>query len=230
MAAAGGHRWLAPIGRIADEVGWSHKHLITRFRQQVGLTPKTAARLIRFDQVSRRLDGQRNVDWGLIKRREVPLVPSQRMVVWNLDQHNSHSVRIRDPHFQQPPRLLPRLTENRYAGVKQPPVLALDVTDLDPDRHRVSGRISRPSADFQEPVAHEEHDARCILTAELTVDRQTQCFPVEPVAAVRLRGAQENSAAENLHGAILPSVGALRRITEIALGMACLEESDNPSP
>lgn len=53
-----------PIGRIADEVGWSHKHLITWFRQQVGLTPKTAARLIRFDQVSRRLDGQRTVDWG----------------------------------------------------------------------------------------------------------------------------------------------------------------------
>jgi AraC-like DNA-binding protein len=53
-----------PIGRIADEVGWSHKHLITRFRQQVALTPKTAARLIRFDQVSRRLDGQRTIDWG----------------------------------------------------------------------------------------------------------------------------------------------------------------------
>jgi transcriptional regulator GlxA family with amidase domain len=61
LVATAGSR---PIGRIADEVGWSHKHLITRFRQQVGLTPKTAARLIRFDQVSRRLDGQRTIDWG----------------------------------------------------------------------------------------------------------------------------------------------------------------------
>ena len=45
-----------PIGRLAAEVGWSHKHLITRFRQQVGLRPKTAARLVRFDRVWRRLD------------------------------------------------------------------------------------------------------------------------------------------------------------------------------
>jgi AraC-like DNA-binding protein len=45
-----------PIGRLAAEVGWSHKHLITQFRQQVGLRPKTAARLVRFDRVWRRLD------------------------------------------------------------------------------------------------------------------------------------------------------------------------------
>jgi AraC-like DNA-binding protein len=44
-----------PIGRLAGEAGWSHKHLITKFRQQVGLPPKTAARLVRFDAVCRRL-------------------------------------------------------------------------------------------------------------------------------------------------------------------------------
>jgi methylphosphotriester-DNA--protein-cysteine methyltransferase len=57
-----------PIGRVAEEVGWSHKHLITRFRRQVGLRPKTAARLVRFDGVLGRLDGRQPLDWGLVAR------------------------------------------------------------------------------------------------------------------------------------------------------------------
>jgi AraC-like DNA-binding protein len=44
-----------PIGTLCREVGWSHKHLITRFRQQVGVTPKRAARLSRFESLLRRL-------------------------------------------------------------------------------------------------------------------------------------------------------------------------------
>jgi AraC-like DNA-binding protein len=46
-----------PIGELAAETGWSHKHLITQFKRQVGMTPKMAARLIRFEMVRRRLAG-----------------------------------------------------------------------------------------------------------------------------------------------------------------------------
>ena len=55
-----------PIRRLAAEVGWSHKHLITRFRQQVGLPPKTAARLVRFDAVWRRLATDPPARWDQV--------------------------------------------------------------------------------------------------------------------------------------------------------------------
>lgn len=46
-----------PISQLAADTGWSHKHLITRFKRQVGLAPKMAARLIRFESVRRHLSG-----------------------------------------------------------------------------------------------------------------------------------------------------------------------------
>jgi AraC-like DNA-binding protein len=44
------------IRSVACEVGWSHKHLITRFKQQVGVAPHMAARLLRLSTVWQHLD------------------------------------------------------------------------------------------------------------------------------------------------------------------------------
>lgn len=54
------------ISRIADEVGWSHRYLIARFRQQVGLTPKIGARLVRLDAVWQRIEKRGPLDWGQV--------------------------------------------------------------------------------------------------------------------------------------------------------------------
>ena len=39
------------ISALADEVGWTLPHLQSRFRAQIGLTPKTAARILRMHRV-----------------------------------------------------------------------------------------------------------------------------------------------------------------------------------
>lgn len=49
------------VGSLAAELQWSPKRLVSRFREQIGLTPKAAARLLRFER-ARSLAG--TMSWG----------------------------------------------------------------------------------------------------------------------------------------------------------------------
>jgi AraC-like DNA-binding protein len=61
LAASGGR---VEVGALADGIGWSPKHLRSRFLEQVGVSPKLAARLIRFDRLVRAADAEREPVWA----------------------------------------------------------------------------------------------------------------------------------------------------------------------
>lgn len=48
-------RGLVRVERLAAELGWSRKRLWSRFHAQIGLPPKRAAKLVRFDHAAHRL-------------------------------------------------------------------------------------------------------------------------------------------------------------------------------
>ncbi|MEQ7126049.1 helix-turn-helix domain-containing protein [Actinopolymorpha sp. B11F2] len=50
LLASGG---TSSVAEVAQEVGWSDRYLARHFRTEIGLTPKVAARVIRFDRTRR---------------------------------------------------------------------------------------------------------------------------------------------------------------------------------
>jgi AraC-like DNA-binding protein len=51
------------ISALSEELGWSPRRLIARFREQIGLPPKEAARLIRFQRVAASISDTAIDDW-----------------------------------------------------------------------------------------------------------------------------------------------------------------------
>ncbi|MGH2561759.1 MAG: helix-turn-helix domain-containing protein [Thermomicrobiales bacterium] len=57
------------VNALAEEIGWSRKHLATRFREQVGMPPKHVARILRFHRAVRLLDRDGAVCWADLAHR-----------------------------------------------------------------------------------------------------------------------------------------------------------------
>ena len=57
------------VGRLAQTLGCSHKHLIDLFRREVGLTPKALQRILRFQAVLRAVNQGRPTSWTELAHR-----------------------------------------------------------------------------------------------------------------------------------------------------------------
>lgn len=56
------------IGELARELGWSRKRIAARFRDHIGLAPKRAARLLRFERARELTETAAPADWAWIAR------------------------------------------------------------------------------------------------------------------------------------------------------------------
>jgi AraC-like DNA-binding protein len=54
------------VGALAEELGWSRKRMVARFREQVGLPPKATARLLRFERARALAERTERPNWAQI--------------------------------------------------------------------------------------------------------------------------------------------------------------------
>ncbi|MGW1139118.1 helix-turn-helix domain-containing protein [Streptomyces zhihengii] len=57
-------RGRVPVGAVAAELGWSRRHLTERFRGELGLSPKTFARVLRFEHAHELAAARDPLPWG----------------------------------------------------------------------------------------------------------------------------------------------------------------------
>lgn len=98
LVATGG---AVEVGALARELGWSRRHLGERFRSEIGLSPKTMARVVRFER-SRRL----------LERPDHPRLADVAVRVGYYDQ----------AHLNREWRLLAGCTPTTWMAEELPPV------------------------------------------------------------------------------------------------------------
>jgi transcriptional regulator GlxA family with amidase domain len=57
------------VGEVARELGWSHRRLIARFRDEVGLPPKLVARIARFERAHEAIVADAAADLAAVAAR-----------------------------------------------------------------------------------------------------------------------------------------------------------------
>ncbi len=55
---------LFPVSEFITKTGYSHKHFISLFWEQVGITPKVLQRIVRLQKIISNLKGMRNINWA----------------------------------------------------------------------------------------------------------------------------------------------------------------------
>jgi hypothetical protein len=73
------------------------------------------------------------------------------MISGNLDQDDPDAVGVLELHLDQAPRLGYRFPHDRDSGCGQPGVLRVNVAHLEPDHHRVPGRVGREPGSLEQP-------------------------------------------------------------------------------
>ena len=63
LVATGGK---VAVGALAEELDWSRKRIVARFRAEIGLPPKAVARLLRFESARALAESEARPDWGRI--------------------------------------------------------------------------------------------------------------------------------------------------------------------
>jgi AraC-like DNA-binding protein len=55
-----------PIASLAEEVGWSNRHLLARFKEQIGLPPKAIGRILRFQRAFGFVQRETAMPWAQV--------------------------------------------------------------------------------------------------------------------------------------------------------------------
>jgi hypothetical protein len=104
----------------------------------------------------------------------------------DLYEHDTHAVRVLDPHLDQPPRLSPGFTRNRHCRRHKTFVLGPYITDLQPDPKRSARLVVGCTGYLEKSLAKEEDQPRILGRPELAVDRESEDVPVETATALRV--------------------------------------------